>query len=180
MSRKFLSVDIPNGRQIFKPHPHTLQDVQRYCISCYGRSLQAGQRDWQTEVWRRLCDAAREMASSTLLHDLVEGEARTQQESRLTDSLSLFLFSFQSLIPLLHLRMTFGMTSLAPTGQRLFFTVKNCFHIRISTYSKNLTPHPPLKKNCLAFSQTPSSSLPLLPVLPEFSGDTGREVVWME
>ncbi|CAI8014727.1 hypothetical protein GBAR_LOCUS9192 [Geodia barretti] len=48
------------------------RDIQRYCIASYGRSLLKNQGGWDADLWRRLCEVAREVSFSTLLHDLVE------------------------------------------------------------------------------------------------------------
>jgi hypothetical protein len=61
-----------NFNQLFRKCMKKELDIQRYCIACYGRSLLKSQTGWDADMWRRLCEVAREVSSSTLLHDLVE------------------------------------------------------------------------------------------------------------
>ena len=49
------------------------QDLQRYCIACYSRSLQQRERVWREEVWDGLVEAVTEVATNCLLQELVEG-----------------------------------------------------------------------------------------------------------
>ncbi|CAI8014728.1 hypothetical protein GBAR_LOCUS9192 [Geodia barretti] len=61
-----------NFNQLFRKCTKKELDIQRYCIASYGRSLLKNQGGWDADLWRRLCEVAREVSFSTLLHDLVE------------------------------------------------------------------------------------------------------------
>ena len=52
-----------------------LQDVLRYCIACYCRSMQRAQTSWRQEVWDGLVESAREVCTSMALQQLVEGKS---------------------------------------------------------------------------------------------------------